>query len=616
MCGIAGELLFKPAKVVADWKKISQLMKLRGPDDSGFWSDDRCCTFVFRRLSILDLNPTGHQPMLSADGRYVLVFNGEVYNFRELRAELVSQGISFRSSGDSEVVLQSLILWGKKALDKFNGMFALGFYDREAKKLLIARDHAGIKPLYYLHTSSGLVFASQYDQILAHPMCKGLRVSQDALAIYLRLAFIPAPYAILENTFMLEPGSWLEVGSDGATKQGHYYSFPKFESPLLTGGEAIEAVNAAIDNSVKRQMVSDVPVAAFLSGGIDSPLVVSKMKSLGGLPSLKAFTIGTSDDSTDESSDAAEYAKEIGVEQVIEKISSKQAFSMLDEVTNSCGEPFGDFSIFPTSLVCRLASKDYKVILSGDGGDELFWGYAKRFTALTKKSNDFRHSHFNRSLLWGAKKHLGIGGMSYEARRFKTIGDWQKSKHTHLSEQILDSLFPSLPNWPENYQTFDFSGWKQDETAQWLRWNEFNCHLSMVLLKVDRASMGNSLEVRVPLLDREVIDVAAQIDWRSCLNLESGIGKLPLRKCLSKHVQYQTQGKRGFGIPMGDWLKSSLRPVFEDLLIDKSDLLGLEINQKASRDLFDKHLSGTKDYGWGLWPLLSLALWEKRFYTS
>lgn len=612
MCGIAGEFLFRPAGETADWDKISRLMEARGPDDAGFWTDEENCTFVFRRLAILDLNPTGHQPMVSEDGRYVLVFNGEVYNFRELRDELSSKGVTFRSTGDSEVVLQSLIRWGKNALDKFNGMFALGFYDREAKKLLIARDHAGIKPLYYLQSTTGFVFGSQYDQLLAHPLARGLGVNQDALALYLRLAFIPAPYAMLNDTYMLEPGAWFEVDVTGKARKGYYYSFPKYDIPTLRGEEAVEAVNAALENAVKRQLISDVPVGAFLSGGIDSPLVVSKMKSVGNLSSIKAFTIGTQGGAIDESEDAAAYANEIGVDHVIEHFTPEQAFSMLDDVVSLCGEPFGDFSIFPTSLVCKMASKEFKVVLSGDGGDELFWGYAKRFSTLIGDSANFRFSPASRALRWGAKKYFGIGGMSYHAKHFRSVGDWQRSKHTHLSEKILHDFFPGIPEWPETYGVFNYSNWEQDETAQWLRWNEFTCHLTMVLLKVDRASMGNSLEVRVPLLDREVIDIASQVNWQSCLDIRSKTGKLPLRRVLSKHVKYQTQGKRGFGIPMGDWLRSSLRPVFEELLVDKQGLLGMEIDNANVSALYKAHLAGERDFGWGLWPLLSLALWEKR----
>lgn len=565
---------------------------------------------VFRRLAILDLSPAGHQPMVSADGRYVLTFNGEVYNFRELRKRLEGKGRTFRSSGDSEVVLNALMEWGTGALDLFNGMFALALYDQQEQKLLIARDHAGIKPLYYLESGQGMVFASQYDQILAHPWSRGLPVSREALALYLRLSYVPAPYAILEGTHMLEPGSWREYCADGTVREGRYDQFPRYQTPSLRGREAHEAVDAAVTRAVERQLVSDVPVAAFLSGGIDSPLVTAKICAASDTP-VEAFTIGTGQDPSDESGDAACYARELGVRHVIEHVTPEQALEMLDDVVTACGEPFGDYSIFPTMLVSRLASRSYKVILSGDGGDELFWGYTKRASQLIGGATGFRAPYWQRGARWGLKR-LGIGEMPHTLKRFRTLGHWQRNKHTHLDEPYLEAIFPTLPEWPDRYPVFDYDGWQEDETAQWLRWNELICHLNMVLLKVDRASMYHSLEVRVPLLDREVIAVAAQVDWRSCLDMEKGEGKLPLRSALSRHTTYQTKGKRGFGIPMNSWLRSSLRAVFEESLLERGEILGVELDATALRRIFERHLSGEMDLAWGLWPLLSLALWERR----
>ena len=216
MCGIAGELSFSDAPSSADWRHISELMRRRGPDGQGAWaSSDGRCTLVFRRLAIIDLSAAGDQPMVSDCGRYALVFNGEIYNFRELRAELERRGTRFKSTSDSEVVLQALIAWGPEAFARFNGIFAIAFYDSATRRLLLARDHAGIKPLYVLRSRPGIVFASQYDQLLAHPWSDGLRPSKDALGLYLRFAFIPAPYGVLENTHMIEPGAWLESDADG-----------------------------------------------------------------------------------------------------------------------------------------------------------------------------------------------------------------------------------------------------------------------------------------------------------------------------------------------------------------------------------------------------------------
>ena len=613
MCGIAGEVRFRAGQgESADWDKISEMMSRRGPDDYGIWSDNKYCTFVFRRLAIIDLSPSGHQPMTAHNNRYALVFNGEVYNFMNLRKQLEGRGVHFYSNSDSEVVLHALIEWGNEALEKFNGMFALGFYDSDKKKLLLARDHAGIKPLYYLSCPNGVAFSSQYDQLLIHPWSRRLEVSEEALGLYLRLAYIPAPYALLKNSHMLEPGTWVEIHVDGSIKKGTYFTFPYYCTPSLKGEEALDAVDEAVSASVKRQLVSDVPVGAFLSGGIDSPLVVSKMRAVS-TNSIQTFTIATGEEATDESRDAMMYAREIGVEQVIDQISPEQALNLIDDVIDACGEPFGDYSMFPTLAVSRLAGSMCKVVLSGDGGDELFWGYPGRFGTLIKMTKNFRAPYWLRKLRWRLNRAISLGNR----RRYppmESLGDCHRSMLTHLAEPLLKEIFPSLPAWPSGYAAFAYAGWEPDRIAQWSRWNEFVYHLTMVLMKVDRASMHHSLEVRVPLLDREVIEVAARIDWRDCLDVDQMIGKLPLRRTLARCVKYQTQAKRGFEVPMGTWLKTSLKKLFEETVLDCNDILGLEMNRKAMSKVFNQHVNGEHNHAWGLWPLLSLALWVKSHY--
>lgn len=614
MCGISGELQFTdaPAREEAVIAHLSDLMARRGPDDAGLWRDDNRAWLAFRRLAILDLSPTGHQPMLTPDGRYALVFNGEIYNFVELREDLERAGIRFRSTGDTEVVLQALARWGTNALDRFNGMFALAFYDRQERSLLLARDHAGIKPLYYLSGDSGIFFASQYDQILAHPWREGLSVSPDGLGLYLRLGYIPAPFAVLENTFMLEPGSWLRVTGEGRVSRGTYYTFPRRSLPDLSGEEAYEAVDAAVSAAVRRQMVSDVPLGAFLSGGIDSPLVVAKMRAAAGRP-VRAYTIGSDGDPLDESEDAAAYARQLGVTHVLEQFTPADVLGWLDDVVDACGEPFADYSIFPTLLVSHLARRDMTVMLSGDGGDELFWGYPERFGSVLGAAADFRRSHWRRSARWATRRLTGAGN-GHENLRWPTIGHWYRQKHMRFTEPSLAALFPAAPPWPASFDRFDYDGWQPDETAQWLRWNEFTAHLSMVLLKVDRASMRNSLEVRVPLLDREVIDVAARVDWQSCLDLRTNTGKIPLRRALSRHISHQTQAKRGFAIPMADWLRGPLRDAFHERLSSRDELLGMEMDRTALDKMLNQHLSGRTDLSRSLWLLLSLALWNDRHF--
>jgi asparagine synthase (glutamine-hydrolysing) len=617
MCGIIGQKVFFDKDVGAQREEISPLlialMARRGPDDEGCWSDGQYMTLGLRRLSVLDLSPAGHQPMLTQDGRYAMVYNGEVYNFRELRQELQQEGVRFRSTGDTEVVLYALAHWGTEALCRFNGMFALGFYDSLEKRLLLARDHAGIKPLYYMLTARGLVFASQYDQILAHPWSHNLAIAAEALGLYFRLGHIPTPYALLQNTHMLEPGTWLDTTHEGRVRRGRFFEFPVYQEPDLRGEEACEAVDAAVTAAVRRHLVSDVPLGTFLSGGIDSPLVAAKMRAVSN-GTVRAFTIGTNGDSLDESTDAIAYAREIGVEHFVEHITPDQALAMLDDVVAACGEPFADYSIFPTMLVSRLARQQgVKVMLSGDGGDELFWGYARRFASVLEKVIEFNRPDWVQTTRRILKKLLAVGSGKWEPRRPRSIGDFYRLKHTHLSERWLPRIFPDCPQWPSGFSLFAYGDWELNRTAQWLRWNEFTGYLPMILLKVDRASMYHSLEVRVPLLDKEVIEVATRVEWRSCLDVEQTIGKLPLRYSLARHVRHQTWTKRGFTVPMGAWLRGPLRPVFEEAVLGKGEFLGLPVNKKAVRGMFDEHLCERADYGWRLWVLLSLALWEQRY---
>lgn len=617
MCGIAGELQFhdQPARDDRIIAHLSRLMARRGPDDEGVWRDDHHAWLAFRRLAILDLSPAGSQPMLTPDGRYALVFNGEVYNFADLRRELERDGTRFRSTGDAEIVLRALARWGTNALERFNGMFALAFYDRQERSLLLARDHAGIKPLYYLLGERGLFFASQYDQIMAHPWRERLPVSADGLALYLRLGYIPAPYAILERTHMLEAGSWLLATAEGEIRRGRYYDFPVYQTPDLSGEAAHEAVDAAVSAAVRRQMVSDVPLGAFLSGGIDSPLVTAKMQAASGRP-VRAYTIGSDGSAFDESADAAGYARQLGVTHVLEQFTPDRALDWLDDVAAACGEPFADFSVFPTLLVSRMARRDMTVMLSGDGGDELFWGYPERFGSVMNVAADFRRPHWQRSARWATKRMTGLDRRAHQNLRWPTIGHWYRQKHSWFAPSVLAGLLPERPDWPDTFDLFDYDGWEPDRTAQWLRWNEFTGHLSMVLLKVDRASMRNSLEVRVPLLDREVIDTAARVDWRSCLDLSANTGKIPLRRSLERHVAHQTKAKRGFAVPMAGWLRGPLRDVLMDTVGSRRELLGLAIEPDVLDGVLAEHMDGRADHHRSLWALLSLALWCDRHFQA
>jgi len=564
------------------------LMTRRGPDASGLWTDDAHCIFGFRRLSILDLSAAANQPMRSADGRYVLVYNGELYNFREIRKTLEARGVRFRSTGDAEVVLYALAEFGVEALQRFNGMFALALYDAAERRLLLARDHAGIKPLYVLTDRGGVAFASQYDQILALPWARTRAVNGNALALYLNFGYLPPPFGLLDDSRALEAGSWLSVSAGGGVESGRFFEFPRFRAPDRRGDAAVEAVDAAIAGAVRSQLVSDVPVGVFLSGGIDSPLVAAKAQQASAAP-IPAFTLGTNGDACDESADASRYAGALGLRHFVRQISSADVLDLLDDVVSAYSEPHDDYSIFPTLVVSRKAREQVTVVLSGDGGDDLFWGYPRMLEPLSEPES------------------------AASGPRRGTVG-WYAKGHRFVDAQWLAALFPLLPDLPRTLALFDFDGGSADELAQWMRWSEYSGHLVRVLQKVDRASMHESLEVRVPLLDRDVVEVATRVDWRSCVDPRRQLGKLPLRASLQKHVPFQTLTKRGFEVPMAAWLRGPLRPLFEDLVLPRRDFLGLPVDRMAVARLFQRHLAGQENAHCLLWRLLSLTLWEARHH--
>ncbi|HMT22334.1 MAG TPA: asparagine synthase-related protein, partial [Promineifilum sp.] len=265
--------------------------------------------------------------------------------------------------------------------------------------------------------------------------------------------------------------------------------------------------------------------------------------------------------------------------------------------------------MFPTMLVSSMARREVTVMLSGDGGDELFWGYAARLGAVLKRAEEFRQPHWLRTGRRAAHRLSGTPN-SHTPLRWPTIGDWDRSVHTRLSDSALAKIFTDLPRLPAEFTLFDYDGWRQDETAQWLRWNELTGHLTRVLLKVDRAAMYHSLEVRVPLLDREVLDVAARVDWTSCLRLDTGEGKQPLRRSLARHIATPSSAKRGFSVPMAQWLRGPLLPLFRDKVLGRSELLGLSFRPGAMEALLNDHVSGRTDQSRWLWTGLSLAVWS------
>jgi asparagine synthase (glutamine-hydrolysing) len=395
----------------------------------------------------------------------------------------------------------------------------------------------------------------------------------------------------------------------GQLTHGRFFEFPSFHDAPLRGEEAYEVLDDTLRRAVARHLVSDVPVGVFLSGGIDSPLVAAE--ACRQAPGIKGFTIGVAGSETDESDDARRYAQEMQIEHIVRTVTQDDALGLLDDVVEACSEPSSDFSIFPTLLVSRLARDHVTVALSGDGGDELFWGYPGRFAVTLEQAPYFALPTAVRYGAIAGRRFLGRGKATRETL-WPDIGRLYQKKHTLLAEKDLRACIPDLPALPSDLNLFDYHGVEPDATAQWLRWNEFRLHLAGILQKVDRASMHHSLEVRVPLLDREVIDVALRTDWQSCLDVERRYGKIPLRRALGRRLRYQTTAKKGFTVPMHAWLTGPLRALLHDNVLNRTELLGVTLDRPHLQRINSELERGDHTKARGLWLLLSLALWQER----
>ena len=614
MCGICGifvpQSTSRPTEYMQAVKKMTDLMVRRGPDDEGYWEDTERRFFAgFRRLAILDLTNAGRQPMHSSDNNSVLVFNGELYNFQDIRHELENKGIVFQSRTDTEVVLEALNLWGIDALDRFNGMFAFAWYNRLERQLLLARDHAGIKPLYYYLHPEGIAFASQFNCLLQTPWGNPGEMRLDVLKLYLHLHHIPSPYGLLENTFQLEPGHYLLMRADGSWSKRAWWTLPRDPDPNLSGEDALEELQSAIDDAIRRQRISDVPLGVFLSGGVDSPLVTAVARKQTD-SSLKAFTIGNPGWWQDEAQAATAYAKHLDIDHRIHNISGIDAHQMIQAVAQVQHEPFGDYSILPTLLVSEAARTELTVALSGDGGDELFWGY-ERPLSLLRNGTDFRLPWLLRIGMYGAGKY-GLGPKRSSVIVSKTPGHYYFGVNSRLRKKDLQKIAPDLNSIPHDFHLYDFDSYRGPRhLANYSRYVEYYGQLQRGLKKVDMASMYHSLEVRVPLLDRKVIEVSLRLDPFDAMR--NGNRKAHLRDLLTDFVPSESipTPKRGFAVPLGDWLKKPLRPIIEDYLFD-SDLYPTGVfDQNAIKAYCEEHFSDRRSNKWGIWTLLSLQMWAR-----
>ena len=616
MCGLAGifltDLNKQPSEVANSIKKMTSLMERRGPDDAGIWQDsDAGLYFGFRRLAILDLTAAGHQPMVSENGRSVIIFNGEIYNFQELRHELEQKGVVFRSRSDTEVLLEALNEWGVAALPKLNGMFAFAWYDKQAKSLLLARDHAGIKPLYYYLPPhrQGIAFGSQYNILLHTPWGHPGEVQSEVLRLYLRLHHIPPPFALLANTYQLEPGHYLQLRPDGSIHKDAWWRLPRDVEPELFGSQAVTALTDVVDKAICRQRIADVPLGVFLSGGVDSPLVTAVARQQTNAE-LKAFTIGNPGWAQDEAEAAANYGKQLDVDYRIHNVNGKDALDTIQDIIVAQHEPFADFSIMPTLWVSRFARSELTVALSGDGGDELFFGYTRPHSLL-RNGADFRWPHLVRFGLHRAGK-LGLGKRRSDAIMHANPGDYYLNVNCRVSDGDVALMAPDLASLPVEFDLYKFDQYQgQRHLAGFSRYVEFYGQLQRCLKKVDMASMHHSLEVRVPLLDREIIETSLRID--PLTSMANGRRKAVLRYLLAQHVPPSMipKPKRGFSVPLTEWLQGPLRPLVEETLL-QTDLYPAGVfSRQGVQNYWQQFLAGGNNAKWGIWTLLSLQWWAK-----
>jgi asparagine synthase (glutamine-hydrolysing) len=622
-------------------ERMTRQMHHRGPDGEGIWiSQDGGVGFGHRRLSIIDLSSAGAQPMASASGRYVMTYNGEIYNFADLRAELETGGHSFRGHSDTEVMLAAFERWGvDAAVERFVGMFAFAVWDHREELLHLVRDRLGIKPLFYADVKGALVFGSDLRAVQAFPDVRN-NISRVALGQYLRYSYVPAPHTILEGVYKLHPGTIMTF------RRGVKPDFRRFwdmtdvahhglTNPFSGPAEEVETeFERLLRDSVRRHMVSDVPIGAFLSGGIDSSTVTALMQQES--PGrVRTFSIGFREDRYNEAHYAAGVAKHLGTDHSELYVTDQEARDTIPSLPDIYDEPFADVSQIPTYLVSRLARKQVTVVLSGDGGDELFGGYNRYL---------FVKSFWRR--LKAAPKPLRR--LIAAALRTASPATWDKA--FALAGRVLpDHLLPALPGqkmykiaallssadvgelhlrvisqWPSPEQlVVDFQGpdipWgcdlgallDQDDVARQMYWDTRTYLVDDILQKLDRASMYVGLEGRVPLLDHRVVEFA----WKVPLSMKfrQDQGKWILKRVLGRHVpkELYERPKMGFNVPIDDWLRGPLRDWAESYL-GVTDLKRAGLNPAPIRSAWEQHLGGRVDRGTALWTVLMFQMWRER----
>ncbi len=648
MCGITGFYdlagrfsLEERTQVI---RQMADRLTHRGPDSSGFWTDPQSgLAFGHRRLAIVDLSPAGHQPMLSSEARYVLTFNGEIYNFPELREELQAKGHTFRGSSDTEMILAAVQEWGfENSLQRFVGMFALALWDRKEKTLFFARDRLGEKPLYYGWQGKTFLFGSELKALRVHPDWNG-EIDRDAIGMFLRHNYVPAPHSIYRGIFKLSPGTFLTLtNSDlSALRLPAPRSYWSLKTVAETGvrspfsgsdAEALDRLDSLLRASVGGQMMADVPLGAFLSGGVDSSMLAAQMQAQSSRP-VKTFTIGFGEEEFNEAKYAKEVARHLGTEHHELYVTVEQAQKVVPLLPTLYDEPFSDSSQIPTFLVSQMARQHVTVSLSGDGGDELFYGYRtygrarslwKRFGGLPKAGRRAIGGLF--ALAPPNLLQAGFGWAAPLAQATRKTGNMAEKIHnlglalgqgspelfyrhfvTHWREPeklvsgIADA--PTVFNRPEEWADLP-------ELAHKMMYLDARLYLpDDILVKVDRASMGVSLEARAPLLDHRLVEFAWSLPMH--LKYRDGQTKWALKQVLYRYVPQNLieRPKMGFAVPLDAWLRGSLREWAENLLNERRLADEGYFNPAPIRKKWLEHLSGRYNWQYYLWDILMFQSW-------
>ncbi|MBX2963400.1 MAG: asparagine synthase (glutamine-hydrolyzing) [Cyclobacteriaceae bacterium] len=609
MCGFLFEHTNRNQTDKRKFNHLLSLSNMRGPDHSGYWTNRTTVQMGFNRLAILELTEAGNQPMVSPNGRYVLVFNGEIYNHLHLRQQLTFK--NFKGHSDTETICACFDEWGiSKTVEQLDGMFALAVFDQQTSTTTLVRDFAGIKPLFYGWDGTTLVAASQYDQVVCHPAFVNQPLNEQVLKLYLQQHYLPAPFGLRKQTFQVEPGEIVQLSPEGKLGREKYWTFPDYSVPTIREHkQAIETLSGELENSVRQELLSDVPLGAFLSGGIDSPLVCYYAKRH--KPDLQTFTIGSDSMVHNEADLAGRYAVLLGISHSTSMMSDGVGKDILNEVLGCVHEPMADFSIIPTYLVSKLARQQVTVALSGDGGDELFFGY-ERFWSIAKniryqllpwvvKAGLYKADQW----LTGNKRINGIVLSASQAQAHQQL-------HSRFSPVWLNKLFPHLHHvdLPEAYSTYGYTNTTNEAMLiQHIRKAEFYGMMQKTLRKVDLASMGNSLEVRVPFLKKSFIEASLRID--PYLSYGPAKKKQLLKDLLQQLLPESPidNVKRGFTVPLGHWIRKEMKEQFSDRLLQKSFLSTYGLGQPAVAELLEQHQQG-RDLKWPIFTLTALSAWQ------